>query len=588
VSRALSGLGVSPGIAIGEPVVHETRPISTLRIAIPPEKVDAEIERFRQAVTATVNHIQENRDRASQQMGEEYAAIFEAHQLIASDPSFTGPVEKVIREQEVNAGWAVDQVLEKLIAKFEALPDEYLADRKLDVLDVATQILHALQGLNLGLLERLDRPVILVADDLPPSAAVQLPLDKMLGFALEMGGPTSHTTIIARSLGIPVIVGARGSCEEAKRSRRIALDAFEGKIVFDPNPAELSEYKSRQREYREQQATLLQMRHVPTVTRDGRSIQLLANIDLPNELGHAMDWNVAGIGLYRSEFLYMKMSPALPTEKDHIEVYREMVTKMAPHPVTIRTFDLGGRKLAREIIGEGSEANPVLGLRGIRLCFSKPDFFRAQLRALLLTAGEFPFGRLKIMFPLISGIEEVRVARLLVREISAELRAEGRKIPDGIPLGAMVEVPSSAIMARELAREVDFISIGTNDLIQYTLAVDRSNNLVADLYRPTNPAVLRLIAEVIAAGEAENTDVSMCGEMAADPLMVPVLVGLGLRSFSMNPQAVPVVRALIRQLSFREAGQIARQAAKFVTARDVEEYLLERLAFLLAKTKIQV
>jgi len=588
VSRALSGLGVSPGIAIGEPVVHETRPISTLRITIPTEKVDAEIERFRRAVTATVEHIQENRDRASQQMGEEYAAIFEAHQLIASDPSFTGPVENVIREQEVNAGWAIDQVLEKLISKFEALPDEYLADRKLDVLDVATQILHALQGLHLGQLEQLDRPVILVADDLPPSAAVQLPLDKILGFSLEMGGPTSHTTIIARSLGIPVIVGAHGSCDEAKRSRRIALDAFEGKIVFDPNPAELSEYKSRQREYKEQQAALLQMRHVPTVTRDGRSIQLLANIDLANEIDNAMDWNVSGVGLYRSEFLYMKMSPTLPTEKDHIEVYREMVSKMAPNPVTIRTFDLGGRKLAREIIGDGSEANPVLGLRGIRLCFSKPDFFRAQLRALLLTAGEFPVGRLKIMFPLISGIEEVRVARLLVREISAELRADGHEVPEGIPLGAMVEVPSSAIMARELAREVDFISIGTNDLIQYSLAVDRSNNLVADLYRPTSPAVLRLIANVIAAGEAENTDVSMCGEMAADPLMVPVLVGLGLRSFSMNPQAVPVVRSLIRQLSYREAGQIARQAAKLVTARDVEEYLLERLAFLLAKTKIQV
>ena len=588
MSRALSGLGVSPGIAIGEPVVHETRPISTLRITIPPEKLDAEVERFRQAVATTVEHIQENRDRASQQMGEEYAAIFEAHQLIASDPSFTGPVEKVIREQEVNAGWAIDQVLEELISRFEALPDEYLADRKLDVLDVATQILHALHGFHLGQLERLDRPVILVADDLPPSAAVQLPLDKMLGFALEMGGPTSHTTIIARSLGIPVIVGAQGSCDEAKRSRSIALDAFEGKIVFDPNPAELSEYKSRQREYEEQQATLLQMRDVPTVTRDGRSIQLLANIDLPNELDYAMDWNVAGVGLYRSEFLYMKMSPALPKEKDHIAVYREMVSKMAPNPVTIRTFDLGGRKLAREIIGEGSEANPVLGLRGIRLCFSKPAFFRTQLRALLLTAGEFPVGRLKIMFPLISGIEEVRVARLLVREIAAELRAEGHTIPDSIPLGAMVEVPSAAIMARELAREVDFISIGTNDLIQYSLAVDRSNSLVADLYRPTNPGVLRLIAAVIAAGEAENTDVSMCGEMAADPLMVPVLVGLGLRSFSMNPQAVPVVRALIRQLSYREAGKIARQAAKFVTARDVEEHLLERLAFLLAKTKIQV
>jgi phosphotransferase system enzyme I (PtsI) len=430
--------------------------------------------------------------------------------------------------------------------------------------------------------------VILVADDLPPSTAVQLPLDKMLGFALEMGGPTSHTTIIARSLGIPVIVGARGSCEEAKRSRRLALDAFEGKIVFDPNPAELSEYRSRQREYQEQQAALLQMRHVPTVTRDGRSIDLLANIDLPNEIDHALDWNVKGVGLYRSEFLYMKMSPALPTEKDHVAVYREMVAKMDPAPVTIRTFDLGGRKLAREIIGSGSEANPVLGLRGIRLCFSKPDFFRAQLRALLLTAAEFPAGQLRIMFPLISGIEEVRVARLLVREITNELEADGHHIPEGIPIGAMVEVPSSAVMARELAREVDFMSIGTNDLIQYSLAVDRSNDLVADLYRPTNPAVLRLISEVITAGEAENTDVSMCGEMAADPLMVPVLVGLGLRRFSMNPQAVPVVRALIRQLSYREAGQIARQAARFVTARDVEEYLLERLAFLLAKTKIHV
>jgi phosphotransferase system enzyme I (PtsI) len=437
-------------------------------------------------------------------------------------------------------------------------------------------------------LDHLDRPVILVADDLPPSTAVQLPLDKMLGFALEMGGPTSHTTIIARSLGIPVIVGARGSCDEAKRSRRLALDAFEGKIVFDPNPAELSEYRSRQREYEEQQAALLQMRHVPTVTRDGRSIDLLANIDLPNEIDQAIEWNVKGVGLYRSEFLYMKMSPTLPTEKDHIAVYREMVARMDPVPVTIRTFDLGGRKLAREIIGSGSEANPVLGLRGIRLCFSKPDFFRAQLRALLLTAAQFPAGRLRIMFPLISGIEEIRIARLLVREISSELEAKGHVIPEGIPLGAMVEVPSAAVMARELAREVDFISIGTNDLIQYSLAVDRSNDLVADLYQPTNPAVLRLIAEVVAAGEAENTDVSMCGEMAADPLMVPVLVGLGLRRFSMNPQAVPVVRALIRQLSFREAGQIARQALRLVTARDVEEFLLEKLAFLLAKTKIHV
>lgn len=588
MSQALSGLGVSPGIAIGEPVVHETRPISTLRITIPTDMVEAEVERFRTAVAATIEHIKDNRDRAAEQMGDEYAAIFEAHQLIASDPSFTVPVEQMIRDQEVNAGWAIDQVLEPLISRFEALPDEYLADRKLDVLDVATQIHNELHGPDLVQLEKLEHPVILVADDLPPSTAVQLPLDKMLGFALEMGGPTSHTTIIARALGIPVIVGARGLCEAAKQSRRIALDAFEGKIVLDPNPAELSEYESRQREYEEHQTGLQQMRGLSTVTRDGRTIELHANIELPAEVDQALHWNVSGVGLYRSEFLYMKMSPALPSVEDHLETYREMVSKMGPSPVTIRTFDLGGRKLAREIIGGDTEANPVLGLRGIRLCFSRPEFFRTQLRAILQVAGEFPLGRVRILFPLISGIEEFRIARLLVREINADLEEKQFPVHRNVPLGAMIEVPSAAVMARDLANDVDFMSIGTNDLIQYSLAVDRSNNLVADLYKPAHPGVLRLISGVISAGQLEGVDVSMCGEMAADPLMVPVLVGLGLEKFSMNPHAIPVVRALIRQLSYREASQIARQALKLVTAREVEEYLLERLAFLLAKTKIHV
>jgi phosphotransferase system enzyme I (PtsI) len=587
MSNHLRGLGVSPGIAIGVPVVHETLPISTLRITIPPEKVDAEVKRFRRAVAATVKHIRANKRRAQKQMGEEYAAIFEAHQLIASDPSLVDPVEKIIREEQVNAGWALDQVLEELISRFEALPDEYLADRKLDVLDVGNQILNALHGIDLGRLENLDSPVILVADDLPPSAAVQLPMDKILGFALEMGGPTSHTTIIARSFGIPVIVGAHSACEQAKKSRKLALDGFEGKIVFDPDPAELSEFQLRQREYEEQQSHLYTMRVMPTVTRDGREVELHANIDLPAELEQAVRWNVAGIGLYRSEFLYMKMSPNLPSEDDHLEIYRTLVSEMGTRPVTIRTFDLGGRKLAGEIIG-GSEANPVLGLRGIRLCFSQPDFFRTQLRALLRVAGEFPAGQVRIMFPLISGIEEFRIARLLVRKLTDELIEEGYELPPDLPLGAMVEVPSAAVMARELAREVDFISIGTNDLIQYSLAVDRANDLVANLYKPTSPAVLRLIAKVIDAGRSENVEVSMCGEMAADPLMVPVLVGLGLEKFSMNPQTVPVARALIRQLSYRDSVHIARRAVKLVTAREVEEYLLERLAISLAKTKIRV
>jgi len=329
------------------------------------------------------------------------------------------------------------------------------------------------------------------------------------------------------------------------------------------------------------------MRIMPTVTRDGHHVELLANIDLPTEVDSALEWNVAGVGLYRSEFLYMKMSPALPTEDDHVAVYRDLVSAMGERPTTIRTFDLGGKKLAREVIGT-TEANPVLGLRGIRLCFSQPEFFRTQLRALLRVAAEFPVGRLRIMLPLISGIEEFRIARLLVRRLREELALQGRDIPDGIPLGAMVEVPSAAVMAKELVREVDFVSIGTNDLIQYTLAVDRANQRVANLYRPTSPAVLRLVADVVAAGDEQGIEVSMCGEMAADPIMVPVLIGLGLRRFSMNPQAVPVVRALVRQLSYRESVHMARQALGLVTAREVEEYLLERLAISLAKIKIRV
>ena len=587
MSKTLTGMGVSPGIAIGEPVVHETRPISVLRITIPTDQVENEVQRFSSAVTATVDTIWENRERARTEMGDEYAGIFEAHQLIATDPSFVEPVKKIIREERVNAEWATDQVVGELVARFEALPHAHLAERKLDVLDVATQILNKLHGLDLGQLDQLDRPAILVADDLPPSKVVQLPLDKILGFALESGGPTAHTTIIARSFGIPVIVGAPGLCEAGRQSRLVALDAFEGKIVFDPEPAVVEEYTSRQSEYREQQDQLLAMRGMPAITRDGHEINILANIDLANEVDLAKQWNAAGVGLYRSEFLYMKMSPNLPSEKDHLETYREIVSQMEPHPVTIRTYDLGGRKLAREVIGP-SEANPVLGLRGIRLCFSNPEFFKTQLRALVRLAGEYEPGRIRIMFPLISGIEEFRIARLLVQKMTDDLAAEGHPVNRDVPLGAMVEVPSAAVMAVELAREVDFISIGTNDLIQYSLAVDRSNELVASLYRPTSPAVLRLIAKVVEAGRSEGVPVSMCGEMAADPLMVPVLLGIGLENFSMNPQSAPVVRALVRQLSYRESVNLARQACRMTTAREVEEFLLERLAISLAKIKIRV
>ncbi len=583
----LTGLGVSPGIAVGEPVVQENRPIAVLRIPLSSTNVEEEIERFLAAVEETVAQILKNRDRAASQMGEEYAAIFEAHHLIASDSSFVDPVCEVIRSERVNAEWAVDQVVGRLVKRLEALPDQYLSERKLDVLDVGSQILRSIQGRSPAKLENLDHPVILVADDLPPSTAVKLPLEKILGFVLEMGGPTSHTTIIARSLGIPVIVGAHGACEAGHHSRRMILDAFEGKIIFDPDPAEEAEYISRRDQHIEHQARLQETRDLPCVTKDGRDVTILANIDLLNEIDEALKWNVGGVGLYRSEFLYMQRSPALPDEEDHFEAYRALVEAMDGRPVTIRTFDLGGKKLAREVTGS-EEANPVLGLRGIRLCFAKPDFFETQLRGILRVAGRFPLGRVRIMFPLISCVEQFRSARLLVRRLTSALRSEGHRVHERVPLGAMVEVPSLAVIADAIAHEADFLSIGTNDLIQYSLAVDRANELVADLYQPTSPGVLRMIADVILAGAEHGTDVTMCGEMAADPLMVPLLVGLGLRRFSMNPQAAPKIKSLVRQISFREAAGMARKVLKLTTAREVEEFLLERLAIALARVKIQV
>ena len=584
--QTILGLGVSSGIAIGEPIVHMNRHEAVRRMPIAQTDIDDECRRFRSAVRATVSTIRKHQERALEQIGEEYATIFEAHQLIATDSSLIDPVERIVREQYVNAEWALDQIVSSLIRKFDDLGDLYLSERKLDLLDVSSQILRTLQGQDLPDLTELDRPIVLVADDLPPSQAVQLPMDKILGFALESGGPTSHTTIIARSFGIPTIVGVHGACEAARQASSVILDAFEGQILFDPNSAEIAEYRSRQQQHEEQRTQLFHMRSLPTVTRDGVKIQLLANIDLPVELEPALEWNVDGVGLYRSEFLYLKMSPALPTEDDHLQLYRDLMRRMGERPVTVRTFDLGGKKLAREVIGSPEE-NPVLGLRGIRLCLAKPEFFRVQLRALLRAAGESA-GRLQIMLPLISGIEEVRITKVLVREILDDMQQRGLPVPDHVALGVMIEVPSSAIMAHDLAREVDFMSVGTNDLIQYTLAVDRTNDLVADRYKPTHPAILRMIQGVIRAGQENGVPVSMCGEMAADPLMVPVLLGMGLRKLSMTPQAIPVIRNLIRQLTHRETLQMAKEALKMVMARDVEEYLLERLALSLAKIKIHV
>ena len=373
---------------------------------------------------------------------------------------------------------------------------------------------------------------------------------------------------------------------EAETAHLVIVDGFEGHVLIDPDPALIQVYSLRAEEHRRRQEELLGLAHLPARTLDGHDIRLLANIDLVHEIAAARSGGAEGIGLFRSEFLFLQASPDLPGEDQQTAAYEELLEAFPQGPVTVRTFDLGGRKLAREVLGN-PEANPVLGLRGVRLCLQKPEFFRTQLRALLRAAGSHP-GALRIMVPLIGHVEEVKTVRVLLRRYSEELRAEKRPVPETVVLGAMVEVPAAAMNAEHLAAEVDFFAIGTNDLTQYTLAVDRGNEQVANLFRPFHPAVLRLVSRVISVGDRFGIPVSLCGEMAADPLAVPVLVGLGLREFSMHPPALPVVRSLVRNLSLREARRIAQKALAMATAKEVEEYLLEQLSGLLSHLKVRI
>ena len=586
--RTLIGLAVSPGIAIGRPLVVENRPLPVVRIALAASETDAEVERVRAAAGRAASHMEQLAVEAAAAVGAEYASIFDAHRLMLEDPTLLAALEERIRGESVNAEWALEVVTRKLLQQFDQLADVYLRERRVDLLDVAAELQRALQGRASPSLQVRpgDGERVLTADDIPPSQAVQLASGAVSGFASEAGGSTSHTTIIAKSLGIPAVVGVAGLIAAVARSSQVIVDGFEGHVIVDPDEALVQVYRLRADEHRHRQAELLDQACLPAVTPDGRKVSLLANIDLLHEIDGARAAGAEGIGLFRSEFLFLQASPELPGEEEQARVYQALLAAFPGQPVTVRTFDLGGKKLARELLGN-PEANPVLGLRGVRLCLQKPEFFLTQLRALLRAAGTGG-GLLRIMVPMVGSVDEIRTVRVLMARLRTELAAAGVAVPDRVAVGAMVEVPAAALIAEHLAREVDFFAIGTNDLTQYTLAVDRANEQVADLYRPFHPAVLRLLERIISAGRDAGIPVSLCGEMAADPLAVPVLLGLGLEEFSMHSQALPVVRNLIRSLSAREAKRIAQRALGMSTAKAVEEYLLERLSGLLSHLKVRI
>lgn len=572
--RTHKGVGVSPGIAIGRAVIIEKRVASVYRVPIREEEVESEVTRFREALTQTRDELLDLKQKVRRSMGDEYAQIFEAHAMIVGDASFADKVEQKIETEQVNAEWALSEVQEEFQARFASFEDDYLRERFADVKDVSERVLVNLQGIAHHDLSEINHDVVIIADDLTPSDAIHFNRRPIVGFATEVGGRTSHTSIIAKSLFMPAVIGVPKLTRSVDNDELVIIDGYEGTIVINPTPALLAEYRTRVSRHEEAEQKLLENRSLVAVTKDHHRISLQANIELVEELDDAIKFGAEGIGLYRSEFLYISTSPDLPTEDEHFDIYRKLAEATAPNWCIIRTFDLGGKKLAREIIGS-KEDNPVLGLRALRLCMRHRDMFKTQLRALLRASA---FGKIKIMFPLVSGVQELRQVKTLVREIRAELDAEGVPYNKDLQIGIMIEVPSAAVIADLLATEADFFAIGTNDLIQYSLAIDRGNENVSYLYEPLHPALLRLIKGVIDAGKRAGIPVEMCGEMAADPVYAIVLLGLGLEIFSMNPSSIPVIKNVVRSVRYKDCRRIAEMALQKKTAQEIEEFVIESVA----------
>lgn len=572
--RTYKGLGVSPGIAIGRAVIIERREASVFRVPIRDSEVPSEVKRFLEALEKTREELLELKHKVSRSMGDEYGSIFEAHAMMVSDPSFGDRVVQKMESEQVNAEWALGEVQEELQARFQSFDDPYLRERVADVKDVAERVQTHLQGVSHHDLSEITHDVIILAGDLTPSDTIHFNRRPIVGFATEAGGRTSHTSIIAKSLFMPAIIGVPRLTQMIDNDEMLILDGYEGTLIVNPTQAMIAEYQSRVVRHEEAEQRLLENRAQPAETKDSHRITLQANIELVEELKDAVRYGAEGIGLYRSEFLYISKSPLLPTEEEHFQLYRALAEALDPQPCIIRTFDLGGKKLAREVIGS-REDNPVLGLRGLRLCMAHRDIFRTQLRALLRASA---FGNIKIMFPLVSGVQELRQAKSLLRELKTELDQEGIAYRTDLPVGIMVEVPSAAIIADLLAREADFFAIGTNDLIQYSLAIDRSNENVSYLYEPLHPALLRLLKTIIDSGKAAGIPVSLCGEMAADPIYAVVLIGLGLELFSMNPSSIPIIKNAVRAVRYRDCRRIAEIALQKRTAQEIEEFVIESVA----------
>ncbi|WP_310832263.1 phosphoenolpyruvate--protein phosphotransferase [Paenibacillus pedocola] len=558
----ISGIAASAGIAVARAFILEHPDYTITKTAV--SDVEAELAKLQDALEKSKGELQAIKERTLAELGEKKAEIFESHLLILEDPELISPVMDKIREEAVNADYALNEVATQFVEMFENMKSAYLQERAADMRDVTKRVLNHLLGIHYVSPAEINEEVIVIALDLTPSDTAQLNRKFVKGFTTNIGGRTSHSAIMARSLEIPAVVGTKNVLSLVKAGDLVIVDGLSGDVLINPSDAEVAEYKAKQEAYDLQIAEWKKLRDEATVSADGKHVELAANIGTPNDVTGVIENGGEGVGLYRTEFLYMGRDK-LPSEEVQYNAYRTVLENMNGKPVVVRTLDIGGDK-ELPYLELPKEMNPFLGFRAIRLCLDRQDIFRTQLRALLRASAH---GDLRIMFPMIATLGEFRAARDLLLEEKAKLREEGKEVSDSIQLGIMVEIPSTAVLADQFAKEVDFFSIGTNDLIQYTMAADRMNEQVSYLYQPYNPAILRLVKIVIDAAHAEGKWTGMCGEMAGDSTAIPLLLGLGLDEFSMSATSILPARSQISKLSAADMKEMAAKALQLGTAEEV-------------------
>ncbi len=580
----LRGIGVSPGIAIGEVLLTERVIFTERKEKILPHQVEHELKRLNKAIERTKSQLTRIKDQIRKKMGEEHSFILEAHLLMLEDKSMRSGLDRIVREEHCRAEWALSCIHEKYKRLFESISDEYFRQRESDISDVLTKLYRNLESPDK---KKKDdgREKILVAHDLLPSeAALKLSRGNVLAVAIDMGGQTSHTAILARSLNIPAVLALRNISQRVKNGDYIIVDGSDGEVIVNPPHALRKEFFDKKEKYEDYRRELRKTAKLKPTTLDNFRFYPLANIELPEEVKPALSLGAEGVGLFRSEFIYLQ-STSLPSEEEHYLIYSQIAKETSPFPVYIRTIDIGGEKSLPQLKIE-KEPNPALGLRAIRFSLRETDLFKIQLRAILRASA---MGNVRILIPMITEIEEIVEIKILLREVKEELKLKRHKYDENIPLGVMIEVPAAAAMTDLLVKEVDYLSIGTNDLIQYCLAVDRGNEFVSYLYKPLHPSILRLVRFVIETAQKAGKEISVCGEMAADPLAAIVLLGFGLVNFSMNPIFIPKIKKTLRSVEFKTVKKVIREAMALKTAQEIEEYIIEKIlvkhpnAFLMGK-----